>query len=135
MPVQLLSMQKILSIGCRVGFACWLALAPLSLSFATTKLPGKTHAIKKGHGHHHHRSFGFGIFGIMGFPVSPSPPTIYVPPQEMVYIEKGTPTDTPPLSVWYYCRSQQIYYPYIIACPEAWEEVNPTAYPINKPEP
>jgi hypothetical protein len=131
MQFQLLSMQKILSMGCRVCFACSLVLVPLSLSFATTKTPGKPQVINKGHAQHHHRSLRLGVFGILGFPVSPTPPIIYAPPPAVVYIEKDSPQNTPPQSLWYYCRSQQIYYPYIIECPEAWEEVNPTIYPSN----
>ena len=53
--------------------------------------------------------------------------TMWFQVQEMVYIEKDLVQDNPPDYVWYYCRSQQTYYPYIIECPEAWEEVHPSA--------
>jgi len=100
-------------------------LAPLSISFATTK-PA---AAKAGHAtsvRYRHHSFGIGVFGIMGFPHPPARATIYAAPPAMVYIEKDTPKDSPSEYVWYYCRSQQTYYPYIIDCPEAWEEIKPT---------
>jgi hypothetical protein len=80
-----------------------------------------------------HHSFGIGVFGIMGFPHPPARPTIYAAPPAMVYIEKDAPQDNPPEYVWYYCRSLQTYYPYIIECPEDWEEIKPTTNAENSP--
>jgi hypothetical protein len=31
-----------------------------------------------------------------------------------------------PSAAWYYCRSQNAYYPYITTCPEGWQPVQPT---------
>lgn len=62
----------------------------------------------------------------------PAPPTRAVPvPLEPIpvqpptqYMEKSTAT-----GMWYYfCRSGNMYYPYVRSCPEAWELV-PTTPP------
>jgi len=125
------SLQKILRVGCHVlGIGCFM-LVPISEGFAATKPAAKAaHAASVRYRHH---SFGIGVFGIMGFPHPPARPTIYQAPPAMVYIEKDAPQDNPPEYVWYYCRSLQTYYPYILDCPEIWEEVKPTANAENNP--
>ena len=105
-------------------------LVPLATCFADAKPASSVKAAKPAPIRHRHPSFGFGgfgVFGVMGFPHPPSPRIIYAPPEKMVYIEKDLVQDNPPDYVWYYCRSQQTYYPYVIECPEAWEEVHPSA--------
>ena len=125
------SLQKILQIGWHVlGIGCFM-LAPISEGFAATKPAAKAaHAASVRYRHH---SFGIGVFGIMGFPHPPARPTIYQAPPAMVYIEKDAPQDNPPEYVWYYCRSLQTYYPYIVDCPEDWEEIKPTTNAENSP--
>jgi hypothetical protein len=63
----------------------------------------------------------------MEFPYPAERPSIYAAPPALIYIEKDVPQQNPPEYVWYYCSSLQTYYPYIIDCPEAWEEANPTS--------
>lgn len=118
------SKQTILRTGWQILVLCCLVLAPLTVSFAAPKHAKAAHAASVRFRHH---SFGIGIFGIMGFPHPPARPTIYAAPPAMVYIEKDAPQDSPSEYAWYYCRSRQTYYPYIIDCPEAWEEITPSA--------
>ena len=125
-------MQKIRRIGWHILGVCCFVLAPLSISFAATK-PAAAKAANAVTARYRHNSFGFGVFGIMGYPYPPSRPTIYAAPPAMVYIEKDATHDNPPQYVWYYCRSLQTYYPYILDCPEIWEEVKPTANAENNP--
>jgi hypothetical protein len=124
--------QKIRRIGWHILGVCCFVLAPLSISFAATK-PAAAKAANAVTARYRHNSFGFGVFGIMGYPYPPSRPTIYAAPPAMVYIEKDATHDNPPEYVWYYCRSLQTYYPYILDCPEIWEEVKPTANAENNP--
>ena len=126
-PARSSSKQTIRGIGWQILGLCCLVLAPLTFSFAAPKQADATKAAHAASVRFRHHSFGIGIFGIMGFPHPPARPTIYAAPPAMVYIEKDAPQDSPSDYVWYYCRSRQTYYPYIIDCPEAWEEVNPSA--------
>jgi hypothetical protein len=125
------SIQKIRRIGWHVlGIGCFM-LVPISEGFAATKPAAKAaHAASVRYRHH---SFGIGVFGIMGFPHPPARPTIYQAPPAVVYIEKDALQDNPPEYVWYYCRSLQTYYPYIVDCPESWEEIKPTTNVENSP--
>ena len=125
--------QKIRGIGWRILVICCFVLPPLSVSFAATKPAGAAKAAHAASVRYRHHSFGIGVFGIMGFPYPPARPTIYAAPPAMVYIEKDATQDNQPEYVWYYCRSLQTYYPYIVDCPENWEEVKPTANVENSP--
>ena len=125
------SKQTIPGIGWQILGLCFLVLAPLTVSFAATKPTAKAaHAASVRYRHH---SFGIGVFGIMGFPHPPARPTIYQAPPAMVYIEKDALQDNPPEYVWYYCRSLQTYYPYIVDCPESWEQIKPTTNAESNP--
>jgi len=123
---QKLFKQKILRTRWLLLGICGCLLTPLSVSFAAPKKSSAAKAVHSALVHYRHHSFGIGIFGIMGFPYPAERPTIYAAPPALVYIEKDVPQQTPPEYVWYYCRSLQTYYPYIIDCPEAWEEIKPS---------
>jgi len=125
--------QTTREIGWQILFLCCLVLAPLSLSFAAAKPTGAAKAARSSWVRYRHPSFGFSVFGIMGYPHPAERPSIYAAPPAMVYIEKDVSQDNPPEYVWYYCRSVHTYYPYIIDCPEDWEEIKPTANAENSP--
>jgi hypothetical protein len=46
---------------------------------------------------------------------------VYPYPAEPVAPVEQQPVQQPP--VWYYCRSQNGYYPTVPSCPEQWEQV------------
>ncbi len=121
------SKQKSHAIAWNILGICCFVLMPLSVSLAAPKPAGATKAAHAAAARYRHHSFGIGVFGIMGFPYPSPRPSIYAAPPAMVYIEKDAPQDNPSEYVWYYCRSLQTYYPYIIDCPEDWEAVNPKA--------
>jgi hypothetical protein len=43
--------------------------------------------------------------------------------REPVYVERGS--DGAPDGYWYFCRSQDAYYPDVETCPEPWIPVPP----------
>ena len=54
------------------------------------------------------------------------PPTIIVPTEPPVYIQKEQPQPVQPQSnYWYYCENPQGYYPYVKNCPNGWQQVSP----------
>ena len=119
--------KKIHGIGWTLLGICCFVLMPLSVCIAGPKLASAAKTNHAASVRYRHHSFGIGVFGIMRFPFPPARRTIYAAPPAMVYIEKDAPQDNPPEYVWYYCRSLQTYYPYVVECPEHWEEINPTA--------
>lgn len=57
-----------------------------------------------------------------GYYYSP-PPEAYSPPpgsSPVVYIEQATEP-----AYWYFCPQLNTYYPYVLECPEAWQQVLP----------
>jgi hypothetical protein len=65
-------------------------------------------------------------------PVYPYPDP-YSPPQVVVQVPASATVPAPPPAAapsapqnWYYCASQQEYYPYITSCPEPWQPVPAT---------
>jgi hypothetical protein len=38
----------------------------------------------------------------------------------------AAPVAQAPSTAWYFCRSENAYYPYVTTCPEGWQPVAPT---------
>ena len=58
------------------------------------------------------------------------PPRVVVPAPPTEYIERESRPQSGASGAmvpgyWYYCRSQNGYYPYVKECPSAWERVSP----------
>jgi hypothetical protein len=51
-----------------------------------------------------------------------APPRVVVT-EPAVYVQRSSPP--PPASYWYWCESEQGYYPDVPSCPEAWVPVPP----------
>ena len=120
-----------------------LALMVLALGLATASA-----AVTADRGHRHYHGHGGSRvqFGVMlGAPLFyPAPtyhpypypvhvPTVIVPREPPVYIERGDQTPPPASSsgsattqtspYWYYCRNSDTYYPYVKECAQPWERV------------
>lgn len=120
-----------------------LALTMLALGLATASA-----AVTADRGHRHHHGHGGSRvqFGIMlGAPLfHPGPtyyphpypvytPTVIVPREPPVYIERDDQKPAPASSVtsavtqtspyWYYCRPSDTYHPYVKECAQPWERV------------
>ncbi len=66
--------------------------------------------------------FWWGIPFGYGFPYVVERPVIVQPSAEPVFV----PSAAQQMHYWYYCRDAQMYYPYVSACPSAWQEVPAT---------
>ncbi len=85
-----------------------------------------------GYGHGGHSSYGF-YFGAPFYPYYSNPYPYYYPPAVVtvpvtppVYIQQTPPAAQQyPAGYWYYCTNPEGYYPYIKACPNGWQQVDP----------
>lgn len=89
------------------------------------------------HGHSHvYLGFNYGGFygpGFYGYgypfyypPYYAYPPTVIVPTEPPVYIQKEQPEPAQPqANFWYYCENPDGYYPYVKKCPNGWQQVSP----------
>jgi len=88
-----------------------------------------------GHRHHFHGSFGlhFGDPFWWGYdpffyrPYVYAPPTVVIPREPPVYIQK------PAVTLWYYCPNPAGYYPYVQSCTQQWVAVDPRTVPPSPP--
>jgi len=68
--------------------------------------------------------YGYGYpYGGWGWPVPPLVLRERTVVREPVYVERGS--DGAPDGTWYFCRSQDAYYPDVENCPEPWIPVPP----------
>ncbi len=68
------------------------------------------------------------LWGPMWYPPPvyyPPQPVLITPPAPPVYIEQQQAPQEVQSHYWYYCPSAKAYYPYVKACPEAWQRVLP----------
>jgi hypothetical protein len=72
------------------------------------------------------------------------PPVVVAPSSPPVYVEKGQPSSArpapvaPQAPVWYYCPTENGYYPYVRKCPSGWETLPaqpPPSPPVAVPPP
>jgi hypothetical protein len=99
-----------------------------------------------GGGHYGHSSFGF-YFGApfysypyysvpfysypnysypYPYPYYYPPAVVTVPSSPPVYIQQSpSAAQQYPTGSWYYCNNPEGYYPYIKACPNGWQQVEP----------
>lgn len=74
--------------------------------------------------------YGPGLYGY-GYPFYyppyyAYPPTVIVPREPPVYIQKEQPRPVQPQdNSWYYCENPDGYYPYVKKCPNGWQQVSP----------
>ena len=75
--------------------------------------------------------YGYGYYGL-GYRYGWSWPWVWPPPvvlrertvvTEPVYVERGA--EEAPAEAWYFCRSENAYYPDVEHCPEPWIPVPP----------
>ncbi|GJL72241.1 MAG: hypothetical protein NMNS01_14400 [Nitrosomonas sp.] len=98
---------------------------------------GGYHGGGHSHGHSHvYLGFNYGGFYDPGFygygypfyypPYYAYPPTVIVPTEPPVYIQKEQPQPAQPqANFWYYCENPDGYYPYVKKCPNGWQPVSP----------
>ena len=55
----------------------------------------------------------------------PSVITVPIPVTPPVYIQQPQSAQQYPPGNWYYCTNPEGYYPYVKACPNGWQQVNP----------
>lgn len=98
------------------------------------------------HGHSHiYLGFNYGGFYDPGFygygypfygygygypfyypPYYAYPPTVIIPTEPPVYIQKEQSQPAQPqANFWYYCANPDGYYPYVKKCPNGWQPVSP----------
>jgi hypothetical protein len=72
---------------------------------------------------------GYGGYGY-GYPYYSAPAVVPVPTTPPVYIQQApVAAQQNPSGYWYYCTNPEGYYPYIKACPNGWQQVEPTPPP------
>jgi hypothetical protein len=68
------------------------------------------------------------------YPYYYPPAIVTVPVTPPVYIQQSPPAaQQNPSGYWYYCNSPEGYYPYIKACPNGWQQVEPTPSAPSSP--
>ena len=75
--------------------------------------------------------YGLGYYG--GYPYYNYnynyPPVVTGPVAPPVYIQQSAPAPVVqqyPAGYWYHCSNPEGYYPYVKACPNGWQQVEPT---------
>jgi hypothetical protein len=58
------------------------------------------------------------------YPYYPQPVVVAPPVEQPVYVER-TPAPAQQPAYWYYCESEEGYYPDVETCPEPWVRVPP----------
>jgi hypothetical protein len=73
--------------------------------------------------------YGLNYYGAYPYYNYNYPPVITIPVAPPVYVQQAAPAPVVqqyPAGYWYHCSNPEGYYPYIKACPNGWQQVEPT---------